>query len=565
MIVMEVSLNSWRRAGKGLALTALMALGVSGCDSGDDDAPRVGSSEQVRISGNLADFYSGFPLEGVVVEALVSEDDGFKTLQEATSNGDGGFAMELDPSKPDVLIRVTTEGYHPVARRFPSTGPASGIELNLRLLPFAIPTQGQSLEETVYVDPATSNPLVVVGASILADGEDTLYEGTYRLRAEAIDPSGEASMVPGGFDYFNILTSQLSELLTIGLVDVWVESEDGEGLHPVGGHEMDVWIPVAEAARNLKLPEVLELSYYDAERSAWVNGQVVGQLVDWDPVTIGLQPAYFARVPESGLWMASIPVESQVAVTGCVRDQGGSPAPFAQVVADSRGYVGRTSVFADATGNFELPLRPNTRFLIRAEQQRMSQTRAVFTAGGTSLGDCLVLGDQNSASIRLTWGSAPQDLDAHLLVAAEGGYQHVFYGNPTVNDNGTLITLDVDDTSNFGPELINVPAFNRAGVYPYLVHRFSAGDILQSQARVELSLNGTMNTFDIASVIGSEPNRWWHVFNLVVAEDGAVTVEPVNRLIAAMDDWVSSPAPTVSTLSTSWIQSTLPAKERQPD
>lgn len=73
----------------------------------------------------------------------------------------------------------------------------------------------------------------------------------------------------------------------------------------------------------------------------------------------------------------------------------------------------------------------------------------------------------DSIRIVLTWGSSPSDLDSHLYA----GRYHVSYSNKSL-DSANL-TLDVDDTSAYGPETITVANTKYSGNYTYYVHDYS--------------------------------------------------------------------------------------------
>ena len=72
----------------------------------------------------------------------------------------------------------------------------------------------------------------------------------------------------------------------------------------------------------------------------------------------------------------------------------------------------------------------------------------------------------------LTWDNAPADLDTHLTGPTTSGPRfHVAYYALTVND-GSVASLDVDDTSSYGPETVTITS-QIAGVYRYYVHDFT--------------------------------------------------------------------------------------------
>ena len=64
--------------------------------------------------------------------------------------------------------------------------------------------------------------------------------------------------------------------------------------------------------------------------------------------------------------------------------------------------------------------------------------------------------------IILTWGESPRDLDSHLIFYNE--YQwwcpEMYYGNDRASCGGVSASLNVDDTSSFGPEVTTLSNVN---------------------------------------------------------------------------------------------------------
>jgi len=59
--------------------------------------------------------------------------------------------------------------------------------------------------------------------------------------------------------------------------------------------------------------------------------------------------------------------------------------------------------------------------------------------------------------IVLTWGESPRDLDSHLIFYNENQWwtrcPEMYYGLPQASCGGVSASLNVDDTSSFGPEV----------------------------------------------------------------------------------------------------------------
>jgi uncharacterized protein YfaP (DUF2135 family) len=137
--------------------------------------------------------------------------------------------------------------------------------------------------------------------------------------------------------------------------------------------------------------------------------------------------------------------------------------------------------------------------------------------------ECLKIGNA-PLTVRLTWGENPSDLDTHVIGPND---YHIWYQHL-----GTYATdsamLDVDDTSSYGPEVFTALSFPEAGTYHYSVYHYSGSStITASPARVELTLNGNTTVFVPPAGQGAS-DKWWNVFDIVVAEDGTMSIVRVD-------------------------------------
>jgi hypothetical protein len=130
--------------------------------------------------------------------------------------------------------------------------------------------------------------------------------------------------------------------------------------------------------------------------------------------------------------------------------------------------------------------------------------------------------------ITLTWGAEPHDLDAHFWTPViQGQTWHIYSANPGHINNAPYCSLDVDCTNGYGPEQITISQVF-PGTYKYGVYHYDGDStITTSHAVVRVyHQNQLLQTFNVPTVI-SQPNWWWHVFNL----DGATgIITPVNTV-----------------------------------
>ena len=74
----------------------------------------------------------------------------------------------------------------------------------------------------------------------------------------------------------------------------------------------------------------------------------------------------------------------------------------------------------------------------------------------------------------LSWGEYPYDLDSHLLVSnGSSVVEHVYFDDQDGSVDGSVLNLDVDDTSSYGPETISVDGINKNMKYVYYVKDYS--------------------------------------------------------------------------------------------
>lgn len=130
-------------------------------------------------------------------------------------------------------------------------------------------------------------------------------------------------------------------------------------------------------------------------------------------------------------------------------------------------------------------------------------------------------------AIVLTWGEYPNDLDSHLFTTYNNVSNHIWYGKMYDSFNNSL---DVDDTSSYGPETVTIDTLNPNSYYKYCVVDFtdcandnlSSYDMSYSQATVNVySSNGLVGTFHVPT---NTPGVIWEVFEI---RNGKLT--PIQR------------------------------------
>lgn len=162
----------------------------------------------------------------------------------------------------------------------------------------------------------------------------------------------------------------------------------------------------------------------------------------------------------------------------------------------------------------------------------------------------------DSVRIVLTWGDTPNDLDSHLFGPANGGGTfHLYYPMADANSghsNREYYTLDLDDTSSYGPETTTIHKLEANGLYSFYVHDFtnldsSTSDAMsKSGAKVQVYVdNVKIATFNIPA---NQAGTVWHVFDYNAETDEIIpvntfafssnsgTLEPMMLMSASLDD-----------------------------
>jgi hypothetical protein len=188
------------------------------------------------------------------------------------------------------------------------------------------------------------------------------------------------------------------------------------------------------------------------------------------------------------------------------------------------GEAGSTTT--DAAGNYSFSNLEAGTYTVESKPSGYSScTRTAISVGPPAAASqnlaCSPDGT-NQIRIVLTWGQAPDDLDAHLTGPnADPSRFHVFYSSRGSQDSEIntppFAKLDVDDTREEGPETITITRLN-LGNYRYSVHDFTnegnpgLSELGRSGARVELYLPGVPSprTF----FVPNQPGNLWTVFEL---------------------------------------------------
>lgn len=178
-----------------------------------------------------------------------------------------------------------------------------------------------------------------------------------------------------------------------------------------------------------------------------------------------------------------------------------------------------TTLTTDENGNYSVNL-PLGNYTVYAEKDGyVSTTINILVQNGTTTqqnGAMSPVVSGDSFTIVLTWGENPRDLDSHVVGKLSNDETfHTYYRDMYANDgNITVCSLDVDDTTSYGPETITLNATTSSPYY-YYIHRYEgSGSIANSNAQIKVySQNKLITTFNAPTDKGN--GDYWNVFAVV--------------------------------------------------
>lgn len=530
-----------------MAFVALFSFFIlNGCGSSgqtgspqDKDAENVSEQEEpsFMVAGVVKNFYTGEIIVGAEIK-FVAEENGIPvTSASVISDENGNFELVGD----DVLDRFTVSG------QGAGYGEYSIVIENSDLLNEV--DAGELLLQPVHVsqaiNPEIGGDVVVEGLAVItlpANGVvDDFGEapvGQITVNITIIDPSIDPDLMPGNYQVINPETGELGYIESYGAISVVLSDGQGNELQLDGISEATIRIPVAAEANIETAPAIIPLYYFDEVTGYWVEeGSAILEIQE-----NGMY-AYVGKVSHFTVWNADITYQT-VSLGGCVENQFGEKISGVRVNSSGRDYIGSSYGVSDENGDFNVPVKISSEILLNAVSGAVSGTKVISSGDAdmdVSLEGCIIL-NPASVSIELTWGAAPEDLDAHLWGPSdiEDGQFHLSYDEMLIVVNDAVVSLDVDDTENFGPEIITVPRFPLPGIYSYCVHHFSGSQtMLDSPVRVVLNIGDEQTIFSpqLASGDFNGEEDLWCVFSLEVDVDLVPTIV-VDQFVTTEDPFL---------------------------
>jgi len=473
-----------------------------GGQTGDGQRPAPDPTVQVStaaVQGQVLNASTGAALVGAAVE--------FSGLS-LTTDTSGFFSEATHPDTSRLVQRAAGSGFEEMY--LPNTV-VTGVPA---VTVFKLTPHGS----TGSVAAATGGTVGAGGvgqatfaANSLETSPGTPATGNVPVRLTFVDVAGDTFLVSG--DY----TSSFS---------VPLEAFGAAVLSNTAGVQITVGMPavirIPVSTRSGSPLATAHLYYLDPVTARWVEDGTATL------VGTGASAYYEGNVTRFGQWLVAEALSAPVTVRGCVIDDAGAPVANARIVAEGINYSGAAYGQTNAAGDFAMPVRSNSQLLVTGRRGAIL-TNAISASTATAdvtLSACLTLPSTNAATVRLTWGASPSDIDSHLRVP---GGAHVFYSSSGSLTVEPFASLDVDDVTGFGPEITTIRR-PKVGIYRFYLHNFSgtfSPGMTQSPTRVELNYAG--RTIVFSPPAGEGTNLYWHLFDLEIGSNCSMTLYRYNR------------------------------------
>lgn len=201
---------SYRPLGLGFLFALAVVSGIAACTGSGSKDPEP----TVRVSGIVADWRSGDPLPGALIETI-----GITPVQTALSESDGSFVLDAVPINGFVLLNVAVAGHV----RTISPALLVGDESLSDALALAVSSDDAAAFESGFSVTASDGLGVVLGRTATEAGSGipgvadvqvlpgtTDYEGPFFLGPGSVPAGAAETTADGGFVFFNVSLGDVS-------------------------------------------------------------------------------------------------------------------------------------------------------------------------------------------------------------------------------------------------------------------------------------------------------------------------------------------------------------------
>lgn len=488
----------------GLLSVLLIGLAIYGCGQVTRDEEPAGTG---YLIGRVFEINGTTPLDEVIVTVT-----GVSTS--ASTSGSGYFTVLNVPATDRAVVNFSKSGYVSTTKiAVIQSGSAAYVETNMA--PASAAQTVNADNGGIARDPNNNDATVTIDAGTLRDADGNVVTGDVDVGVTSFNPlnENEAAAFPGNFA--GEVNGQEQPFISLGFMDVTVQ-QGGEDLNINSTSRIEIPIPASEVATA---PDTIPLWYFNAERGVWVQQGTATKVVN----------VYQGNVEHFSTWNADYLYE-EAYKSGKVIDEEGNPVAGATVVAEGDGW--RNETITDSNGEYTLPIEPNAEITEYARKGTSVSIPVDETAPPTGetkdVADIVLAAPL--ATITLTWGLNPDDLDSHLTGPTPEGQSTRFHCYWVIRDPvGSYVSLDIDVIDSYGPEHIGISRF-RQGTYRYAVDNFAeTHSIYTSEAVVRLDIpsKGIIGQLFTPPSLELPTQEVWRVFDLIVDASGNVTVQTI--------------------------------------
>jgi hypothetical protein len=268
----------------------------------------------------------------------------------------------------------------------------------------------------------------------------------------------------------------------------------------------------------------------------WVPGSQIETCGGTTPLTATVNPAGSTLAATTST--TSVAATTTTTLTATLTGIISSAATGQPIVGATVQIVGGGTATTNTTGAYTINNAPSgARTVSTSASGFVSRTDSVTIApsGTTTFSTALVPATAGGAiTIVLTWGAQPTDLDSYLTgPTPDGGRFQMSFFEP---EPTPYVSLDVDDTTSFGPETTTIrPNGNNfvPGSYTFFVDNFTGVPGFDaSDAVVTVFQSGTQLTqFRASAASGTPTNPIWAVFTftLTATTSGQIAITPIQQ------------------------------------
>ncbi len=399
-----------------------------------------------------------------------------------------------------------------------NTGQSSFIDATLATAP---PTQ--TVTSTGGTITPTGGGQITFQSGSFTDSNGNPFSGPVMVSAKYFDPTSSTynQVFPGNFSGVT-QSGATATIQSFGFIDANLKSTSGSTIKLASGKASTLTIPIPTSMQS-SAPATIPMWYYDTTAATWKEEGVATKNGN----------NYVGTVTHFTSWNWDR-VYDVCYITGRVIDGDGNPIQNAYVTCDGVDYTGQSYRYTGSDGRFQIGVRVSSTVKVKATKDGTTSSPLTVTTptanGGTKdIGDIILA--PPIASITLTWGATPYDVDSHLYIPTYNsqGPGHVLWSSKGSATSYPYANLDTDDRNGYGPEVVTIYR-KFPGTYKYIVHNYSgesSAPLTGSNAKVTLIIGGSLYTYSIPI---SNPNGYntWRVFELVISSSGGVTINTIN-------------------------------------